>query len=295
MRSFSLFSFKEWLKLQPLSFLWKQLRNDSLLFIYKRVQATHEDEYLARYQELKDKNLLIIIAFEQLKVLEWLFFFARRNLLDFQLLIFDNSRSQSKRLEIQQLCLKNNIPYLALPLNNTKHPNRSHGMAMSWVFHRIIRKLQPKWFGYLDHDMIPVQSFDFHRVISSQLKCYGTLNEGYYGYWNLWAGYCFFKFRDVAHLPLNFLYDFSRGTDTGGRNWDCFYSLQDRSPSIFASDQRLELFLSNDLKADVQVIDDAWIHIGGVSYNNNLAPKEEFYEALIEKFKSGVRLVELQK
>ncbi len=91
-------------------------------------------------------------------------------------------------------------------------------MAMTWVFHRIIKKIEPNWFGFIDHDMYPIRPVNVEGLIPVNQSTYGLLNDAP-RYWNLWAGYCFFKYTHVSGLPLNFLYDFSRGIDTGGRNW----------------------------------------------------------------------------
>ena len=142
-----------------------------------------------------------------------------------------------------------------------------------------------EWFGFLDHDMIPVSPIQLSQRIASQ-EVYGTLNDGN-SCWNLWVGYCFFKYAKVASLPMNFLYDFSRGLDTWGRNWDYLYSQYARPQIKFADDIRIELKINDQFQSTVQLIDNAWVHIGGVSYNNNLAPKEVFFEHLIENFQQG--------
>lgn len=294
MRSFKFFTLAEWLRLKPVIFLWKELRNDLLLAFYKRKTVILEEDFIQKNQKFQNKKLLIVIAFEQIKVLEWMFSFAKDNVDDFKIMVFDNSRDLHLREQIKQLCSAYKIPYLALPKNLTRHPNRSHGMAMTWVFHRIIQRIEPEWFGFLDHDMIPVQPFYFQEKIAKNMSCYGALNEGNFGYWNLWAGYCFFQYKKYANRPLNFLYDFSRGTDTGGRNWDLVYQEQEKTSKLFAQDEKFQLTLGSGLTAHVQVIDQVWIHVGGVSYNNNLAPKELFYEELMDAFKAGVTFEQLR-
>jgi len=264
------FSFLEIIQLSPIRFFMKQIRNDWLLVSYKRRKAFNEDNFLKKCEVFKGQNLLIVIAFEQPKVLEWLFEFAGKNLVNFQLIVFDNSRTSSLRASIEEVCRKYDIPYLGLPLNKSKHPNRSHGMAMTWVFNRIIKIIKPSWFGYLDHDMIPIRPINLSFIENSQ-NFYGMLNSGK-DCWNLWAGYCFYNYKKVEKLPLNFLYDFSKGLDTGGRNWNCLYKKEATQKIQFASNifQDVEL---NNLRATIQLVDGQWLHIGGVSYNNNLASK----------------------
>lgn len=282
MKSLNQFTLSEIFQLSPLRFFLKQLRNDLWLAWYKRKEAFGERDFLSQNLQFSNKNILVVIAFEQPKVLEWLFEFSNKNLVNFQLMVFDNSRTVPLRSSVKEVCLKYGIPYLGLPLNTSRHPNRSHGMAMTWVFERIIQKIKPSWFGFLDHDMVPIAPIvtDF---IHSEQPFYGMLNSGDHC-WNLWAGYCFFNYEKVKNLPLNFLYDFSIGLDTGGRNWHCLYKLSSDQEIQFAPNIYQNIQIDN-AQATVQLIDGQWLHIGGVSYNNNLASKEVFYENLIKQLR----------
>ncbi len=286
MKNLKLYSFSEWLILEPLRALLKELRNDLLLAFYKTRKAVCEDEFIKTNQYLKGKNILVVVAFEQPKVLEWLFRLSKKNLNDFQLMVFDNSRSLILRGEIEKLCREWGIPYLSLPYLKIKHPNRSHGLAMTWVFHRIIKKIEPHIFGYLDHDMYPVKPVSLQHLNLDHQDSYGLLNDAVH-YWNLWAGYCFYKFSAVHNKPLNFLYDFSRGVDTGGRNWPYLYKSQVKSLTQFAPLSTPLLSIGDDLNSVVQLIDGQWVHVGGVSYNNNLKSKEEFHSKLVESLLNG--------
>jgi hypothetical protein len=286
MKNLKFFSLSEWLILEPLRAFLKELRNDVLLTSYKYRKAEYEDQFLEKNKHFKDKNILAVIAFEQPKVLEWLFALSSKNLKDCQLMVFDNSKSLILRREIEELCQKWDIPYLSLPILKVRHPNRSHGLAMTWVFHRIIKKLQPYIFGYLDHDMYPVKPVSLSKFNLDNQDSYGLLNDAPH-YWNLWAGYCFYKFSAVKNKPLNFLYDFSRGIDTGGRNWPYLYKSQVKSLTKFSSVSTPLVSLGNNMNSAVQLIDEVWVHVGGVSYNNNLKPKEEFHSKLVETLLDG--------
>ncbi len=286
MKNLKLYSSSEWLILEPLRAFLKELRNDLILAFYKTKKAKFEDDFLKKNQPLKGQNILVVIAFEQPKVLEWLFKLSKKNLNDFQLMVFDNSRSLILRSEIEKLCREWGIPYLSLPYLKIKHPNRSHGLAMTWVFHRIIKKIEPHIFGYLDHDMYPVKPVSLQHLNLDHQDSYGLLNDAVH-YWNLWAGYCFYKFSAVHNKPLNFLYDFSRGIDTGGRNWPYLYRGQVKSLAQFAPVSTPLVSLRNDLNSIVELIDERWVHVGGVSYNNNFKPKEEFHSKLVESLSNG--------
>jgi len=279
------FSFSEWLYLTPVKAYWKEKRNDWVLSRYLQKKVPEQLEFLAQNHHLKAQKVLLVIAFEQVKVLDWLMQLGKKNIQNYQLMVFDNSKSQAKRHQIKQLCDAFQIPYLGLPPNRTTHPNRSHGMAMTWVYNHVVKIIEPQVFGFLDHDMIPVKPISEEGWMSEQ-SCYGVLNTGF-SCWNLWAGYSFFQYQKVKDLPLNFLYDFSRGVDTGGRNWLPLYSQMSEQHISFAQDEFIPIRLSQDVDATVQLIDHTWIHIGGVSYNNNFQPKEVFYEKLVHELLAG--------
>ena len=234
-----------------------------------------------------NQNILTIIAFEQPQVLEWLFLLAKKNISGAQLMVFDNSKRESLRSEIEAVCQRYQIPYLALPKNPTRHVNRSHGMAMTWVYYRIIKKIQPKLFGFIDHDLLPITNVNIDTSINLRHGFYGLLRKKA-GYWNLWAGYAFYSFAAVRDLPMNWLYDFSRLLDTGGRNWNCLYSKFniDNIESDLAKETFNKVKFYNH-QAQIQIIDKNWLHVGGVSYNNNYANKGHVFAQIVDELLVG--------
>ncbi|MGZ3253594.1 MAG: hypothetical protein ACXU7D_04740 [Burkholderiaceae bacterium] len=294
MRKINEFSPIEWLKLLPLQQSIKQVRNDLLLSLYKRARPEKLDAFLAANQHLADKNIAIVIAFEQPWALNWLLRMGRKNLSDTTILVFDNSRTESTRLDIEHVCNENGASYLALPPYRTKHVNRSHGMAMTWVFHNVVRAIKPRVFGFIDHDLIPVDKVDFSERIGAQ-PVFGLINAGTRDYWSIWAGYCMFKYDAIKSKSLNFLYDFSRDLDTGGRNWNPIYSQLQRNQLRFASKEHLDITApSIDSSRLVECVDSRWIHIGGISYNDNLKDKFAFFRALERTLEEGSTLDQLQ-
>jgi hypothetical protein len=159
---------------------------------------------------------------------------------------------------------------------------------MTWVYHNVVRALQPNIFGYLDHDLIPVDKVDFSERVGGQ-PIFGLINAGKFGTWSTWAGYCMFKFDAVKDQALNFLYDFSRDLDTGGRNWSPVYSKLSREKLRFASRAHVKVKVpSIDEARLVEFIDERWVHIGGISYNDNLKAKFEFFNGLEKVLDEGV-------
>ena len=284
MRYFSEFSVTEWLKLMPILHALRQIRNDAWIAIYKCIRPDNLVRFLAEQKDLADKNIALVIAFEQPWALNWLLRMANRNLLDTTVLVFDNSRNESKRIEIEQVCKKNRAPYLALPVNPTRHVNRSHGMAMSWVYHNVVRAINPRIFGFIDHDLIPVRTVSIADKLTGQ-PVYGLLNANKFGFWSLWAGYCFFDYAETKYKSINFLYDFSRDLDTGGRNWKSLYRHLDRRKLRAATFENVSTKVPSIKNPRlVQFIDKDWLHIGGISYSYNSPENLEFFKELEKVF-----------
>jgi hypothetical protein len=285
-RSLRQFSAREWLQLLPLRHAAKQWRNDAWLAIYRRRHAAEEDSFLQQVAPLKGRDVALVIAFENAWVVDWQLAMAERHLTGTRVLVFDNSRDPALRLQIERVCAQREAPYLALPRNRTRHVNRSHGMAMSWVYSRIVRRIEPRLFAFLDHDLIPLLPVSLAQRLGRQ-PFFGYRGTSRWG-WTLWAGYCVFDFARVAMLPLNFLYDFSMGLDTGGRNWNVLYRHWDADALDFAGDEWPDVATAaTGALHRVQVLDSCWLHIGGISYNDNFGPKEVFCKQLAQAFAEG--------
>ena len=279
MRDLSNFTAKEWLRLLPLQHALKQVRNDVFLAIYKKIRPKALQSFLTETQKLKGKNIALIIAFEQPWALDWLLRMAQRNLIDATVLVFDNSRRAAARIDIERVCRDHGVPYLGLPANPTRHANRSHGMAMTWVFYNVVRAIQPRMFAFLDHDLIPVKKIALAERLAGQ-PFFGKVKVKEWG-WHLWAGYCMYDFPFVAGLPLNFLYDFSQKLDTGGRNWNCLYRQYDRQQLRLAESEFMTVMDAITAEPrSVEVVDHSWFHISAIGYNDGFRSKRQFCERL---------------
>ena len=283
MRKISEYGLNELAQLTFVKDFLKEKRNDFMFRRYIGKAASQEKDFLDRCKALAGGNIISIIAFEQPLVLGWLLALCKVYLSEFEILVFDNSLRSELRKDIEEVCRKHGARYLALPPNRTRHVNRSHGLAMSWVYHRIVRHIKPRYFGYLDHDMLPIGNISIIDKLQRQ-PVYGVANPGNNNYWNLWAGYCFFDYAQIGERPLNFLYDFTRYLDTGGRNWDVLYKGLDIKNLDFAPLADREIKLESGATArTVQFVDDQWIHIGGISYNNNFDEKRVFFTEYVSQ------------
>jgi hypothetical protein len=292
MRDLKNFSAGEWLRFVPLEVAFKQVRNDAWLAIYKKIRPKALDSFLVETQRFGNQSVALVIAFEQPRALDWLLRMAQRNLTDTAVLVFDNSRRAAARLDIERVCRDRGAPYLALPVNRTRHVNRSHGMAMTWVFHNVVRAIRPRLFAFIDHDLIPVRTSGLSERLAEQ-PFYGKLRASAWA-WQLWAGYCLFDFSTVAGLPMNFLYDFSQKLDTGGRNWDCLYRNYDRERLRFAGSRYADVRDPvTGVSQPVEIVDDRWLHIGSIGYNDNFRSKSQFCENLAHALDGGAPWTEL--
>jgi len=184
----------------------------------------------------------LVIAYEEPWTLDWLLRMAVRYLTDGRVLVFDNSRRAQARVDIERVCRDRGVPYLALPPNPIWHPNWAHGMVMTWVFRNVVRAVRPRYFTFIDQDFTPLEEIGSGTTLEKQ-PFYGALNIGKFSGtlgWNLWAGYCSYNFSAAHHRLLNFLNDFSRDLDTGGRNWPVLYKNFDRTQVQFAPRQKRE-------------------------------------------------------
>lgn len=264
-----------------------------MLNVFLKKRSDTLERFLKENEYLAGKNILQIIAFEQPEVLNFSAKMAARHLADAALLVFDNSRRPEMRAKNEQVCRENGVAYLALPENPARHPNRSHGMAMTWVWHNVVKSLRPAITGFIDHDLIQLEKVALKELLGGQ-PFYGVPNAGKWG-WSLWAGYCFFDFRTVGVFPLNFLNDFSRDLDTGGRNWKYLYSKHEARRLKFAHWELFDVVdPSSATPRPLEIIDGKWLHIAGVSYRDFYRENAGFYAKIGKAIEEGANWPQLQ-
>ncbi len=186
------------------------------LLFYKHKKALILDNGI----EIINNNLLLTtIAFNNLDILKIQYQQLKKNLKDeFVYMIADNSNILSVSEEIKNYCINEKIPYVKLPPNPYTNPSKSHGIALNWVYENVVKKYNPKYFGFLDHDIFPYKETSIISQINENL--FGLIQERE-NKWYLWAGFCFYDFKNLKNVPLNFLP--SKGLDTGGSNYYSLY------------------------------------------------------------------------
>src|SRR6185312_7769779 len=293
MRDLKDYSASEWLQLRPFIAGFKQLRDDTVQNSFVNTRTPELETFLRANQNLRGKNILQIVAFEQPDVLRFSLKMLTRHLVNTTVLVFDNSRKPEPRIEIERLCRDHGVPCLGLPPNRTKHANRSHGSAMTWIWRNVVTAIAPATSGFLDHDLICLEKFSPEETLNGQ-PFYGLPMVGKWG-WSLWAGFCLFDYRAVNKLEFNFLNDFPRGLDTGGRNWNRLYKTHDRHQLKFAHWQLYDVIdTTSGASRLLEVIDDRWIHFAGVSHRDDYKRNSDFYARINKAIDEGANWPQLR-
>lgn len=263
----------------------KRLRDDILLWRYVANVPESFATFLDAQHQLRGKNLALVVAFEQPWILEIMLRKFEEYVSDFQVVVFDNSRNSESREQIAEVCGDLSVTHFGLPANAVRHPNRSHGMAMTWIYHNFVSRMQPGWFGFLDHDLIAMRPVDYRDRLFDCLS-FGRRVQGFDPYWYLWAGYSFFRFDLTASNRVNFLNDFSRNLDTGGRNWDPIYARLTEQQVKEVTVQHVYAQIPGQEDFPMQFLDSAWLHIGGVGHRSP-EKRKMFYAALKKAFRTN--------
>ena len=292
MRKFQDFSLKEWLVTDPFVYALKEKRNDIRCNHFCAARTPNQNDFIQQTKKLRGKSIALVVAFNQSWTIDWLFRMAKSHVPKTNWLVFDNSLDSRKRPEIKKLCNENNIHYLGLPPNPERHPCRSHGLAMTWIYHNIVRKIEPCHYAYIDHDLIPLTDVDFAERLGKQ-KFFGRTNTSKWGY-NLWAGYCMFNYQAFASLPLNFNNDKTMGLDTGGRNWEFIYSKYDRATVRLVEHRKRDVV--NPMTGEthnLEIVDDRWLHLCGAGYHHTYKERQSFYEGIAKATDEGATITDL--
>ena len=164
---------------------------------------------------------LVSVAFNNAGVIRHQHRLLRKNLQDrFQYTVADNSSNAQVKKQIRDFCVAEKIAYLALPPFEAPDGSQAHGQALNWLWRNYIKPRQPRYFGFLDHDVFPV----YPTMVIPWLKqfpVYGRYQERG-ELWYLWPGLCFYRYDFCRRRPLDFRP--VPGLDTGGGNWRPLYS-----------------------------------------------------------------------
>jgi hypothetical protein len=217
----------DYLRAKPILQGLKSARYQAVRRVFVRRGAVAGDER-AVIAHLAGRRVLVTLAFEDEYLIRRHVDLVRRFVRPEVHLVADNSVTDAGAAAICACAEARGLPYVRLPPNpwTAKEASRSHGIAMNWVWHRLLRPAMPAAFGFVDQDMFPLAPDDPFAALAER-SFFGDIRTAGER-WFLWAGYCFFRTRDVSDLPLDFGQDWFIGLDTGGGNWRCLYRHVDR-------------------------------------------------------------------
>lgn len=269
MRDLKHYRLAEWVRAVPLTQGGRRLRNVALDRVYGARRADGERRLLADLAPLRGRFLAVTIAFNLPEAIALLSKAMARTMPDVPLLVCDNSSDPALRARIAQVCAQDGRFYCSLPRVPRISPNvngsRSHGVALNWVWRRLIRPTAPSAFALLDHDLVPLAPDDLASRVAHQ-PVYGMVRHGAdFGGWYLWPGYSVFDFKSVASLPLDFGTDTPRQLDTGGQNWRVLYRGLALDELRMAHTRQVWLAFDGEEPEPFLLVDN-WLHVGGAGH-----------------------------
>ena len=204
-------------------------------------------------------------------------------------IIADNSSDVEISSKIQHYCEANKIPYIRLPKNhlNLVGSSYSHAAALNWVYHHIISKRKPAFFGITDHDLFPIKSIGIVDILRRQ-HIYGPLRKRGNS-WYLSAILSFFDYQYIQNKHVDFMPIQGKDgvyLDTGGGNWPGIYSKMRIEDITFCS-ERLENITEGDDRHTnmLEFFDNQWLHtINGSHWKNPSDEKDSLIEEVVEKY-----------
>jgi glycosyltransferase involved in cell wall biosynthesis len=289
MRDVGAYSVSELLACRPLVDQFKYVRNQAVERFYRSTGAEARDKFFAKRPHGVGRTVAVTIAFNTPWVIELFLRAAKLNLPDTAIIVADNSTDAAARVEISRLCDVHGADYVGLPRNPERHPNRSHGIAMNWVYYNLVKPLGPDVFAFLDHDLFALSPFDLATAVAQQ-PVYGRykLNPKERA-WSLWAGYAVFDNAAIKERKLDFGYDRPFNLDTGGNNWLRLYRFLDDRAMRFARIRTTWFRDPADMSIHGGIMFDSFLHVVGASYGakGRDARRVAFFQHLIGEIEAG--------
>ncbi len=219
------FTLADWKRLRPVTQTLKTWRYQAIDRLY-RARAARAGDAAAVVRAIAGCDVLVTIAFNDAQAIGWQAALVRHYVPRAKHIVVDNSSDDGAAVAIAAVAAHHGLAYLRLPKNPWRGFSRSHGIALNWVWHNVLRPGAPRAFGFLDDDLFPTAPDDPFAPLASQ-DFFGLVRP-MPPRWFLWAGYCTFRYDAVKDKPLDFGQDWFVGLDTGGANWDVLYRHVDR-------------------------------------------------------------------
>jgi hypothetical protein len=282
------YSPNDWLHLRPLLHAVKTRHYRKVTEAFVRMPPRDGD--LDRLIGLvRGQRLLMTVAFNDPEILERQLEAVRRFVPGVLHVVADNSNEEPALARNEALCARLEVPRLWLPANpweRIESASRSHGLAMDWMWRRLVSPGRPEAFGFIDHDLIPVAPADPFEQLARQPVAGDKRWAG--GRWFLWAGYCFFRTCALDGLSVDFSQDWFIGLDTGGGNWRSIYSKLDPRSIEQRPVEEIAILPGVSRKDCCIERRGAWLHEVGLGGRLDLkAEKRARFLALIDEALAG--------
>ncbi|WP_051357296.1 hypothetical protein [Azorhizobium doebereinerae] len=286
MRALKDYSPGEWLSAAPLVHRLRRARNLLVDHVYRRRTAPGQAALVARLKAETAPALAFTIAFNLPEAIALLADGMARFAPGIPLVVCDNSSRPEARAAIAALCAERGLAYCPLPASPFRggtNGSRSHGVALNWVLHALIRPARPKVFALLDHDLVPLAPVDLPALVARQ-PAYGMVRHGtQFGGWFLWPGYSVFDFKALEGLALDFGTDTPLTLDTGGQNWTVLFRGLDLAGLAQARTRTAWIADGATGVREPYLLADGWLHVGGAGHRGGgaaaLATVRAAYEA----------------
>jgi hypothetical protein len=224
-RPWSDYSLREWLHIRPFEQRYNYARYQAVARWVARRPPVRGD-LAALKAVIRDRRVLVTVAFNDVEFIDWQAMLLRRHVADCFHLVVDNSSDAASSSEIERAAAAQGCGYIKLAPSPWRRPvdgGRAHGSAMTWTWRNLLRAGRPEAFGFIDHDLFPMRPTDPFAPLAQHPVAGQVRDKSGGARWFLWAGFCFFRFSAVGHLPLDFSLDWNAGLDTGGANWFVLY------------------------------------------------------------------------
>lgn len=267
---------------------------------YCSLRQRAKDDTLFDYAKAKGIPLcLITISFDNVFVVEQQIRLIKRHITDrnYIHIVADNSTNTANRQAIKELCHRKQTGYIGLPYNffqtTMYRPSYAHGLCMTWLYYNVVRRIEPRIFGFLDHDMFPLADCSITDKCGDR-NFWGKLvdrtpSNSQERLWYLWAGFCFFRFERIDKMNPSFFPAKVNGVylDTAGSLFRTLYRYHNPSEFSLAAITREECFRGggNDYHSDrIHFIDNDWVHTVNASNWTGGKSKDDFLKDFLAKY-----------
>lgn len=252
------------------------------------------------YLPADQKELHVItVAYNHVRLIEKQIEMVKQHVKDKDYLhvIIDNSPNRKVRHQIKEICEKEQVGYVSIPIYIDKlichrifGNGVSHGAALNWMFYHFLKHWKPVRFALIDHDVFPMEDYSFIETLSER-DFYGV-ERIMKGGWYLWPGWSIFRYDAISCCHPNYLPYYSKESylDSGGGNYPRFYSRYDLRNIEFAPVVTKRIRHSKGLTAYndiyhgdcVQLIDYKWLHFINGSNCAKIPGKEKLVDKMID-------------